>query len=1093
MESDKARERARRRADPAEARAAFERLAPDRDARRQLLAHFASAIELAHNVSPSGWEVTLKTGSGSVALNVGILYVLKAGEGGIRISLDDQALEVSEREDILRQVEDLGAFKVVQGRLVKCSLDTALRLWPRLEAAHRQLIRAAGGVQKWTPFQFAHSPGVVDYLSQELGQPLPRPAYLTGGGGGSALLSAEKRTEVARLFAECAAQYFSTPEGERHLAGYARGREEARGSFRELTAAAGRGEDVTDRVLLRVLPHADTAGNRARGAWIHLAPAITKDARMLFEGAGWAKAGDWPAIAHAILRLVQRAEADPDALSEAVAEFEESCPARGFQAGMLSPFLNALRPEAFPILNGKSRRLVNYLSGEHFGHSLREYPTVRTVTLELIEELEDVLTWPRAAGLLPGDAFDVFSHWLFAIKDFDYGSRRYWKVAPGEAASAWPAWRDGGFVGIAWAELGDLSGLARTDFVRRRDAVVAAHPDWTQSGLNQVWEFSRIEPGDRVLANRGTTEVLGLGTVTEPYSYVEGEEHPHRLGVRWDDTNVRSVNQPGWRRTLVKLEKEQFEVIEKLPTQVEGGERPGSAYLAGAFEWLAKVSAEPTREFCLAHKEELAAAVETPLQELFRKVVSLLPEPVAEYMETEKNVFGRLLKNDWGRGGAWDFYWGALYPKGGRRVEDAQLFVSVKPDVLTYGFSVGQYGGAQSTRLLENLRRHERLVEHALETANLGGVIYGRLPSKATGGSPGAPDCHAWLEDPAKHGLEVQVALEPAGVRDRGPERLAKEIAAAFKGLFPLVLLASLDDPLPEIRRYLGEEGEGRDTEQPVYGLEALVAESGLPRDTLAGWLTAIRRKRQAVIFGPPGTGKTYVARLLARHLVSGRAGFVDVLQFHPAYSYEDFIQGIRPVTSGGQLNYELVKGRFLEVCDRAEARAPSPCVLILDEINRANLSKVFGELMYLLEYRQEAIPLAASRTLRVPDNLFVIGTMNTADRSIALVDHALRRRFAFLRLQPQYEALVRFHADGETGVAGDKLVEVLRRVNQAIGDPHYEVGTSFFLSEELAEHFADVWKMEIEPYLEEYFFDKPQRVDEFRWDKVKSHLGVDG
>lgn len=1091
MDSDKARERTRRRADPAEARAAFERLAPERDARRQLLAHFASAIELAHSVSPSGWEVTLKTGSGSVRLNVGILYVLKAGEGGIRISIDDQALEASERDDILRQAEDLGPFKVVRGRLLKCSLDTALRLWPRIEGAHRQLVRAAAGAQKWTPFQFAHSPGVVDYLSEELGRPLPRPAYASSGGGGGSPLSAEKRAEVARLFGECASQYFATPAGEKHLAGYAVGREEARLSFRELKAAGARGEDVTDRVLLRILPHADTAGNRERGAWIHLAPAITKDARMFFEGAGWAKPSDWPVIARAVLRLVERAEADPDALSEAVAEFEESCPARGFQAGMLSPFLNALKPEAFPILNGKSRRLVNYLSGQNFGHSLREYPAVRAVALALIEELEDVLVWPAAPGLLPGDAFDVFSHWLYAVKDFDYGSRRYWKIAPGEKASAWTAWREGGFAGLGWSELGDLSGLARTDFVRRRDEILATRPDWTQAGLNQVWDFSRIEPGDRVLANKGTNEVLGLGTVTEPYSFVEGQEHPHRLGVRWDDVGIRSVNQPGWRRTLVKLDKEQFDAIEKLPSKadVKGG---ASEYLAGAFEWLGKLAAQPTREYYLAHKEKIAAAVEAPVQELLRRVVSLLPEPIADRLETEKNVFGRLLKNDWGRGGVWDFYWGALYPKGGRRVEDAQLFVSVKPDVLTYGFSVGQYGGLQSARLLENLRRHERLVEHVLEAARLESVTYGRLPAKAAEGGSGTIDCRAWLADPAKFGLDVQIALAPAAVKGRGLDRLAEEIAAAFKGLFPLVLLASLDDPIPEVRKYLEGGKGGGGTAQPAYALEALAADSGLSRDTLTGWLAAIQRKRQAVIFGPPGTGKTFVARLLARHLVSERSGFAEVLQFHPAYSYEDFIQGIRPVATGSQLSYELVKGRFLEVCERADECAPDPCVLILDEINRANLSRVFGELMYLLEYREETIPLAGSRKLRVPENLLVIGTMNTADRSIALVDHALRRRFAFLRLQPQYDALVRFHTDRETGVAGDKLAELLRKVNQAINDPHYEVGTSFFLREDLAEDFADVWKMEIEPYLEEYFFDKPQRVEEFRWDKVKPHLGVD-
>jgi 5-methylcytosine-specific restriction protein B len=144
---------------------------------------------------------------------------------------------------------------------------------------------------------------------------------------------------------------------------------------------------------------------------------------------------------------------------------------------------------------------------------------------------------------------------------------------------------------------------------------------------------------------------------------------------------------------------------------------------------------------------------------------------------------------------------------------------------------------------------------------------------------------------------------------------------------------------------------------------------------------------------------------------------------------------------------------------------------------------------MYLLEYRNQRIPLAGGGEFQIPDNVRIIGTMNTADRSIALVDHALRRRFAFLSLQPNYELLRRFHQDNATEVSIDGLLEALQRLNKEIDDPNYEVGITFFLRKDLAEQIEDVWRMEIEPYLEEYFFDQTDRVAKFRWERVNQGI----
>ena len=173
------------------------------------------------------------------------------------------------------------------------------------------------------------------------------------------------------------------------------------------------------------------------------------------------------------------------------------------------------------------------------------------------------------------------------------------------------------------------------------------------------------------------------------------------------------------------------------------------------------------------------------------------------------------------------------------------------------------------------------------------------------------------------------------------------------------------------------------------------------------GYLEKIERlledKRQVIFYGPPGTGKTYVAREFAK-TVAGRLGAVQLVQFHPSYAYEDFVEGYRPSgLKGGLPNFEVRNGPLRRLADRArESESEAIHVLIIDEINRGNLAKVFGELYFLLEYRDEPITLQYSDDeFQLPENLWIIATMNTADRTISLLDAALRRRFHFVPFFP--------------------------------------------------------------------------------------------
>jgi len=270
---------------------------------------------------------------------------------------------------------------------------------------------------------------------------------------------------------------------------------------------------------------------------------------------------------------------------------------------------------------------------------------------------------------------------------------------------------------------------------------------------------------------------------------------------------------------------------------------------------------------------------------------------------------------------------------------------------------------------------------------------------------------------------------------------------------------------------------------QPEYTIQQFAEETGFDLEDIRSWHRQLVRKKHIVFQGSPGTGKTFAAEKMAKLVISKTSGFFEIVQFHPAYSYEDFIQGFRPVSEEEKAGFhlELVPGKFLEFCTKAQ-KTDDACVLIIDEINRAHLARVFGELMYLLEYRDNGIRLSSGSGLfQIPENVFIIGTMNTADRSIALVDHALRRRFAFIRIRPQYKALT-YHLGKKYPV--NSLIQVLEMINKAIGDINYEIGISFFLKDtkDLKKNMPDIWKSEIEPYLEEFFYDNPQKVDAFRW-----------
>jgi hypothetical protein len=252
--------------------------------------------------------------------------------------------------------------------------------------------------------------------------------------------------------------------------------------------------------------------------------------------------------------------------------------------------------------------------------------------------------------------------------------------------------------------------------------------------------------------------------------------------------------------------------------------------------------------------------------------------------------------------------------------------------------------------------------------------------------------------------------------------------------------------------------------------------------------------KKNIILQGPPGTGKTYFAKRLAWFLMGEKDhNRIKTVQFHPSYSYEDFIRGYRPVKD----KFELRDGIFMGVCEQARANPEQKYFMVIDEINRGNLSKVFGELMLLIEHDkrgpEHAVTLPYFRENEkdffIPENVYLIGTMNTADRSLALVDYALRRRFVFITMNPEFNNAFKKHLVhlGLSESIADNWIGKIEQLNGQIRadsslGSSFCIGQSFFCTGQTIDDpkrkFEHIIRFEIAPLLREYWFDDEEKAD---------------
>ena len=687
--------------------------------------------------------------------------------------------------------------------------------------------------------------------------------------------------------------------------------------------------------------------------------------------------------------------------------------------------------------------------------------------------LAAALQWPmnHVSTVLNRRNGKPYSYWRIGTRDGDGGP------------SHWDRMRRESIVAVGWPALEDLTAAVATgefkDIVRQR--LAQAYPAASNvigSTSRQLRYFCKdVSEGDYVLACDGAT-VLGIGRITGPYRYSADEDFPHERPVKWLDLSEwRLPTREGLQTTVHKYGRhfDNLVAIERRVLEPKLPPTAWDAYLATAKERWEEIEREER------YKTDLGEALAKAREALLRDGENWPKLVVAAIKHNKNNII----------------HWQA-------HTKLAE-WIDGNPDEARDALS-GIWTAADQTPGDRVRSFNDKLPEHVFSrqamSARLDVASYFLMGI-----------------DPTKYPPYRQSAFQDAYRRLGYPESSASDAGGEYEHA-----LGFLDRLLEEAReRGMDPPNTRLDAQSIVWWSKGKSVDPPPPKPPVRS-----AHALNTILYGPPGTGKTWrtVTRAVAiienrtmnkveqedraavkeRFDEQRRMGHVEMVTFHQNTTYEDFVEGIRPVLTGadgirtdvparpesaGDVRYELSRGVFRRISERAEQDPHQPHVLIIDEINRGNVARIFGELITLIEDSKRIgeadearVRLPGSRTdFGVPANLYVVGTMNTADRSIALLDTALRRRFVFEEIMPDAS-----HPDVSPNVNGVDCRELLKAMNRRITvllDREHQIGHTYFLRVNTLESLADTFQTRIMPLLQEYFYDD--------WEKIGAVLNHNG
>ncbi len=580
------------------------------------------------------------------------------------------------------------------------------------------------------------------------------------------------------------------------------------------------------------------------------------------------------------------------------------------------------------------------------------------------------------------------------------------KIAPGEQGRFWEDCLSGGYICVGWDEVDDLRSYAsKEEFRRAFSAKYASEYKDRESIItrksNELWTLMTLAPGDQVIANRGITEILAVGTVTDSgYEFrVDRPEYRHTVSVDWDTSRACKINPVGaWRTTTVsKVSPAQYR---RLFSGMENG----------------------------ADRLPPPATIDSVLLDVER----------ALHARGQAILYGPpgTGKTFWAlRAAVWLSAGGSAKPEASQVLSDPKWFSETEKTLTTRQLRLPRVWFMVSNPA--NWSWEELFEDGYTEYS------YGRIQN---------------------HFPEVAVGDLVFGYESAPTSRVVA-VARVTQGYQPEI------DP---------DHGL---TLEPVEWIESGLDFATLKADPLVGLSEPVRFQCQGTLFALTEAEAHRLLQLSSdsnpylKDTLTSPAAQLTRVTFHPSYTYEDFIEGFRPSQNAeGGLELQLADGVFKKVCTAAATDPKQPYVILIDEINRGNIAKIFGELITLLELDKRGLTATLPQSgeqFSVPPNVFIIGTMNTADRSIQLLDTAVRRRFRFIELMPDSDTL-----EGGS-IAGLLLPEFLDQLNEMIRRKvgrERQIGHAVLFQGPVVvsspEAFAEVFRHEILPMVQEYLYD---------------------